>query len=493
MARGVTEDIHDDDDDDNLDADWRVRLVRADPRSQSYDPRYAQPVSSPPGWGEIDPALLDESRAPVPAFPLDLLPEFWRDWVDSTARSTDAPADYVAQSLLAAVVGLCGGGAVVRIGPRWSEPLVLWQALVGPSSSAKSPAMASVRDLLARLEAEKTADEDQPRTTIVTEATLSAVADAVAANPRGVVLWRDDLPDWLVRPVDAARTQWLQAWAAGSLSLGQGTGTRRIDRFAVSLLLAVSPERWSGLFTTGEDIASRFLFAWPQLPEHSPLAGRRPPRDDDALAALRRIARKARPPSVPLDLIVDERGLKALDIFLTGLQVELREVDGLEMAWLGKGRGTVARLAGVLELLNWSQSGATGAPGNLGSEEIERAVRLWSDYFRPHAMALFHRTAPSEGDRRVRRVVRWLRDRGLSEVSREQVRCEALARTVNAAGADSVLYRLQAAGIVSQVLYSTPAQGRPPNRWLVNPRLATRASVGNTGNTGKSEWTAPRE
>jgi hypothetical protein len=487
MVRAVTDDIPDDDDGGDLDKDWRVRLVRSDPRSSFYDPRYAKPISSSaPGWGEVDPAVLDEARASVPAFPLDVLPQFWREWVDCTAHSTGAPADYVVQSLLAAVVGLCGGGTTVRIGPRWSEPLVLWQVLVGGSSSAKSPAMAPARELIIRLEAEKAGDEEQRRTILLAESSLIAVADAITANPRGVVLWRDDLPEWLLHPVDAARTQWLQAWAAGFLSLGQGTAQRRIDRFAVSLLLAVSPERLSGLFASGEELASRFLFAWPHLPEHSPLAGRKPARDDEALAALRRIARKARPPGVPLELIVDERGLKALDAFLTKLQVEMREADGLDMAWLGKGRGTVARLAGVLELLKWSESGATGSPGHLGAEEIGRAVRLWSDYFRPHAMALVHRAAPREGERQVRRVVRWLRDRGLSEVSREQVRCEALARTVNAAGADSVLYRLQAAGIVSQVHYSTPAQGRPPNKWLVNPRLATRASAGNTGNTGNA-------
>ena len=45
-------------------------------------------------------------------------------------------------AVLAAVSGLCGAGASVCIGPRWSEPLVLWQALVGTPSSGKSPAMA---------------------------------------------------------------------------------------------------------------------------------------------------------------------------------------------------------------------------------------------------------------------------------------------------------------------------------------------------------------
>ena len=132
-------------------ADPLVALARADPLSPFYDPRYARPLSSTPpdGWGEIDMALLEETRAAVPAFPVDLLPTFWRDWVLDTANATGAPADYVAQSLFAAVAGLCGAGVVVRLGPRWDEPLVLWQALVGPPSSGKSPAMAPMRELLA--------------------------------------------------------------------------------------------------------------------------------------------------------------------------------------------------------------------------------------------------------------------------------------------------------------------------------------------------------
>src|SRR4051812_20400998 len=105
-------------------------------RSVRYLPRDVGHASSssPSDWGEIDAAFLEGTRPAVPAFPLDLLSPLWRDWVRDTAHSTDAPVDYVALSLLAAVAGLGGGGAVVRIGPRWAEPLVLWQALVGPPS-----------------------------------------------------------------------------------------------------------------------------------------------------------------------------------------------------------------------------------------------------------------------------------------------------------------------------------------------------------------------
>src|SRR4029453_8574163 len=120
-------------------ADPLVALARPDPLSPFYDPRYARPLSSPrpAGGGENNIALREERRADVPAFPGDLLPPFWRDWILDTANATGAPADYVAQSLFAAVAGICGAGVVVRLGSRWDEPLVLWQVLVGPPARRK--------------------------------------------------------------------------------------------------------------------------------------------------------------------------------------------------------------------------------------------------------------------------------------------------------------------------------------------------------------------
>ncbi|MPZ30932.1 MAG: DUF3987 domain-containing protein [Rhodospirillales bacterium] len=462
----------------NDDDDEAEEIVN--PRNLAFALRHARPRSSPPpgDWGEIDAALLEETRLPVPAFPLDLLTPFWRDWARDTARSTGAAADYVVLSLLAAVAGLAGAGARVRLGPRWHEPLVLWQALVGPPSSGKSPAIAPMRELLATLDAEQGEDK---RACVVSETSLSAVADAVAANPRGVVLWRDDGADWLAGLADAARGHWLQAWSAQPLSLG----ARRIERFAASLLLAFAPERL-GEMMASEELAGRFLFAWPVLAPRGPLVGCKPARDGDALAYLRRIARKAGTPADPLELIVDERGQKAFDAFLARLHAEQCEADGVEAAWLGKGSGTVARLAGILELLAWSELGPAGPPAHIGAERIDGAARLWSDYFRPHARALFHRMVPSARDRQVRKVVRWLRQHGPSDVSREEIRCDALHYSVNASDAEQLLYRLRDAGIVQRINYDSLSRGRPPNRWWVNPALITRGSLGNSDNSAES-------
>src|SRR6266852_532478 len=48
------------------------------------------------GWPALDASLLENRRAPVPSFPLELLPACWRDWVNDTASSVGAPVDYVA-------------------------------------------------------------------------------------------------------------------------------------------------------------------------------------------------------------------------------------------------------------------------------------------------------------------------------------------------------------------------------------------------------------
>ena len=348
-------------------ADPLVALARADPLSPFYDPGYARPLSSTPpdGWGEIDMALLEETRAAVPAFPLDLLPTFWRDWISDTANATGAPADYVAQSLFAAVAGLCGAGVVVRLGPRWDEPLVLWQVLVGPPSIGKSPAMAPMRELLAALDDERA---DDAQRSVVTEASLSVVADAVTANPRGVVLWRDDPPTWLRS--DAVRAPWLPAWSARAVSFGQvsvgrgatGKGARRIDCFAVSLLLACQPHHLSDLLAEDPEFASRLLFAWPDPPGHCPLALCKPARDDEALAALRRIAAAAGTPDDPLVLGVDPRGAR---------RFRWIPVGAADRAFGGRGSGD--GLAGQGTRHRGPADGRAGVAGVVGAGLVRAA------------------------------------------------------------------------------------------------------------------------
>ena len=103
---------------------------------------------------------------------------------------------------------------------------------------------------------------------------------------------------------------------------------------------------------------------------------------------------------------------------------------------------------------------------------VEAASRLWRDYFRLHARAVFDRGAPSNFDHQARRVVRWLKTVGKTEITRTEVRVQALGKTVNAGRAQMLLRHLHAGGIVRPAAYASSRQGgRPPQVWEINPAL----------------------
>ena len=95
--------------------------------------------------------------------------------------------------------------------------------------------------------------------------------------------------------------------------------------------------------------------------------------------------------------------------------------------------------------------------------------------------AVFDRAGPADRARQgqhqarqhARRVIGWIRARGAAEISREDVRREALSQRVNAAGADEVILALEQAGVA--------ARGRGRRRGLSGPRPPGAALAGQSG------------
>jgi hypothetical protein len=399
-------------------------------------------------WPDVDPSLVEDDSRSGPEFPLDLLALPWRAWVSDTGRAAGVPADYVVQSLLAAVAGVCGAGVSVQVTPTWREPLVLGLALVGRRASGKSPALAAVRASLERLEAElKASDPERAPHLLVAGKDAAALAQALGARPQGVLLWRDEASAWFTDLPDAG--------------------------MPVSVVGSMHPDHLMEALAKGKDsFAARFLYVWPDPPPYCRLVDRRQPDNERTFALLRRLMRIAGTAEKPLVLAFDETALKAFDGFLEGLHAALRTVEGLEADWMGKGSGTVARLAGVLALLAWVGSDAGGTPSRVDTASVETAARLWNDYFHAHANLVFDRAGPSDLLRQARRVVRWLQANRASQFTREDVRSHALCRSVNAGRTDMVLGRLWAGGVVQPVRHvSSPQGGRPPQLWQVNPAL----------------------
>lgn len=425
-------------------------------RSAEANAAGASTVAPPAAWSAIDADLLDEHRAPVPAFPLGLLPQPWSAWVSGVARAADVPVDYVAQAVLAAAAGV--GGTAIQVCPSksWIEPLQLWLAVVGAPSTGKSPALAPVWGLLHALECDRNpADTSRqlPRRIVLGEPTLREVDEALQDGWHGRLLWRDG--------------------ADGCFTPLKGMSTaRHLETLNVSLLGSIEPDRVAADLHSGGGVglAARFLYAWPHPAPYCPLAERADPESRAVLASLRRLLHLSE--RAHCKLVLDKTGAAAFDAFLARLHGDTRQAEGAEAAWLGKGRGRVACLAGLFTLMAWSATDAP-EPGLIDREAVERAVSLWSDYYRPHARAFLQGAVPTDLECQARRVVRWLCADPRESVSKTDVRCSALGRTVDARGVGRVMSRLVEAGVLQPMANEKRgARGRPALRWHVNPLVA---------------------
>jgi hypothetical protein len=418
-------------------------------------------------WPALDRRFLQSGRRAVPPpFPLDVVPEAWRPWIESHAQASTC-TDYIAQALLAAVSAVCGSRMVVDVTAQWREPLVLWQALVGAPSTGKTPALVAARRLLGSVEAppDPPVEEKVPRGESVLTAWMVE---------RGLSRWNDDC-DWLgtISRSEEDRAFVVAGWtgdpshASEMLEVGKNG-----YRWAESVFCTLQADRLSETLSGVDDgLLSRFLYCWP-VPR---LDARLDSARGDGDAALRLMQRLIDLPGTvcaPAVLRLQEVAVDRLQALLPHVRAFMRDADGVEAAWIGKAAGTIVRLAGLLSLMDWAGSDSTEPCTTVEAQHLERAHALWADYFWPHAQAVFGEAPSTLDERRVRRVGRWLRRMRPQTVSREDVRREALGQTVNADTAESVIERLEQQGVLRLLAPQTGRSGgRPRRRWQVNPDL----------------------
>ena len=149
------------------------------------------------------------------------------------------------------------------------------------------------------------------------------------------------------------------------------------------------------------------------------------------------------------------------------------------------------RLAGTLAYLAWAMPSARPTtkkgleqlletarraeePTTIEAAFVEAAMRLWQAYFWPHARAALRQIGITDRHRDARRVLRWLRAHRRTEVSREEVRVEALGKRLDADATQDLLDDLVKVGWLRARI--VPTRGRAARRWDVNPRLLSEES-----------------
>jgi hypothetical protein len=107
---------------------------------------------------ELEEPLPLDQGPPVPPFPVEVLPDWVRDWVAAVARSTQTPPDLAAMLGLSVCGAAIAGKVRVRVNPDWAEPTNLFTVTalsVGDRKSAVfREAVAPVRAYEKKLEAQ---------------------------------------------------------------------------------------------------------------------------------------------------------------------------------------------------------------------------------------------------------------------------------------------------------------------------------------------------
>lgn len=242
------------------------------------------------------------------AFPVDLLPSAAAGIVRAGVESVGCDPCYLALPALAALGGAIGNTrhAVVKTG--WTEPAIIWAMLVGPSGTAKTPAARIVlgplharhakliaaneqaakehADAMKCYEAEllkwkRKPDGDPPaepqppafERALIEDTTIEALAPILRANPRGVLLHRDELAGWIGGLDRYAQNgggdvaRWLSIFNGEPITVDRRTtGTTYVACPAVSIIGGIQPDRLPVVFTrTHRDsgLLARVLIAYP--------------------------------------------------------------------------------------------------------------------------------------------------------------------------------------------------------------------------------------
>jgi hypothetical protein len=146
-------------------------------------------------------------------------------------------------------------------------------------------------------------------------------------------------------------------------------------------------------------------------------------------------------------------------------------LEGREREWVSKCPSHVLRLAGTLAYLDWAATG-DAEPSRIEATFVDAAIRLVTDYFWPHSRAALRQIGLSERHVNARRVLKWVRANRKIEVSREEIRREALGQALDAAATDALLDALSKAGWCRPIKSIVgKSGGRPALRWHFNPLL----------------------
>ena len=255
------------------------------------------------------PSLASLRFAP---FPVHVLPEPLQSFTRAAAKSVSCDESFIALPVLGTCAAAIGNSVRLGVKPDWEEPALLWTGIVGPPGDRKTPAIAAATEPLMAIQQElqevyktqrqqhdnekllfevelktwktraaKTTNPEPPPLMVeapneprlwADDATIEALGALLEANPRGLLLRKDELTAWLksfgeYKGKGGDLQRWLSIHNTSTVSVDRkGTDTIHLPLPNVSIVGGIQPALLQSFFQ-GEHVAAglmqRFLFAWP--------------------------------------------------------------------------------------------------------------------------------------------------------------------------------------------------------------------------------------
>jgi hypothetical protein len=254
--------------------------------------------------GNGKPSPIIEPLSPYISPPLDLVPARLRDYIRAAAESLNVDPAFILLPLLSSLGSAIGDSRSILLKKNFVQPPVIWTGIIGRSGSRKSPALEAgcfallqhERELVRQNKMEMEMFQEQraeweakdrktrgarpfepvTRTCLVDNLTIETLADAVQANPRGVLVRKDELSQWFssfdqytnARGADVS--QWLSFHTANYIGVDRRSDDRhyRIFNPRVCISGGIQPTVLKRLLSPDyfeRGLPARILFAAPLI------------------------------------------------------------------------------------------------------------------------------------------------------------------------------------------------------------------------------------
>ncbi len=470
-----------------------------------------QPSTEPPENAEPEGCVDVDTYQ---TFPIHTLPTPLADFVSATSKSLVCDESFVALPLFCGLASSVGATRALRITDTWTEPSVLWGAIVSTSGSQKSPAqqlaLAPLEDAQAyyieqepellkqyendmklylldfkkwnqkgRANGEPQPEEPLPPRTVryvVDNTTIESLAGRLQENPRGLLVAADELSAWLGNmgryangATQGEKAQWLSFYRAGRLLHDRGRKikeTTYVKHAAVSICGGVPPKTFRKLIASDDmdnGMAARLLIAMPP---------KRAKRWSTARVSSRVKARVVHVYSRLLDLDFNDGNPIKIRLAPEALELAIHFVnqhgndqlgleDELQSAW-SKMEAVAFRLAMLFALVRWAEGELPAMEtGDVDLQDMVAAIEL-TEWFCNEWKRFFATFGETNEDRKLRKLAEWISHKGGSVNVREVQQGHRCYKT--ASEAEAVLNQLKRAGYGNWVHIPPSPKGGQPTR-----------------------------